>query len=260
MSHWRNFLTSFFKKLEIIMSQEIILKNLDNILSNFMRAYAVKMLDRMKTGDRLNRLRELTFGNKDQFAQLDSRVKALEAWFIENGPLISRGNLTGEMIMQITECVEQIGAYSRGELNSYNNNKAMLFDRKKAGEVARLADRFLSKAMEKPPQAERLSMKFAKGPEPELQIPTGSVPKGEGSKEKFRDSLEFQLEMLEYFGDSKYHLFSIVDNLLNNLERSPDIKTNHLAASILYFLKLNDYKVAPYVERLRKVAGNHDDK
>lgn len=241
------------------MSQEIVLKNLDNILSNFMRVYAVKMLDRMKTGDRLNRLREMTFSNSEQYAQPDNRFKVLEAWFIENGPLISGRNLTGEMLMQITECVEQIGAYCRGELHSYKN-KAMLFDRKKASEVAGLANRFLSKATEKPKEVERFSIKFVKSPEPELQIPTGGLPKGEDSKEKFRDSLEFQLEMLEYFGDSKYHLFSIVDNLLNNLERNPDIKTNHLAASILYFLKLNGYKVAPYVERLRRVAGNHDGK
>lgn len=73
------------------------------------------------------------------------------------------------------------------------------------------------------------------------------------------DELDYQMELIEYFQDTDEHLFTIVDNLLKNLEKKPDIKTSHLAASILYFMKLNNYKVAPYVERLRKLNRQHHE-
>ena len=238
------------------MSQDAVLKKLDKVLENFLRSYAVKMLDRLKTADRLNRLREITFSNKSQYAHPDNRIKAIEAWLIENGPLISRNNLTGEMILQITECVEQIGAYSRGELDSFQG-KTVLFDRKKASEVAGLANRFLNKTTERHKADEGLNVKLTRGPEINLEVPYGGNPEGDDSKARFLDSLKYQMEVLEYYGDSKYHLFSIVENLLNNISKNPDIKANHMAASILYFLKQSGYKVAPYVERLRKASGNN---
>lgn len=103
------------------------------------------------------------------------------------------------------------------------------------------------------------SIKLFRPPDGEKEaLPAGPM-KGENSKERFLDSLSYQLNVMECYSDDKYHLFSVVGQLLKNLEKKPDIKTNHLAASILYFLKLNGYKVAPYVEKLRELSRNQDD-
>ena len=237
-------------------NQAAILGRLDNILSDFLKAYAVKRLNNLMAEQRIENLREITFSGNPQYSHMDSRFKALESWFLENAPEISRAHLNDELIQQIIDCVNQIGALSRGELDPSDSHK-ILFDRNRAGRVASMAGVFLERSKgEKAISPATTSLKLTRPPEARGSFPEGGPAKGDSSKDKFLDSLNYQLKTLEYYGDDKYHLFSIVDQLLKNLEQKPDIKVSHLAASILYFLKINGYKVAPYVEKLRALSRN----
>ena len=230
------------------------LKKLDGVLSNFLRAYAVKRLDRMTTEKRLEKLRDITYSNKPQYANMDFRFQALENWFSENMSGIDRNRLNAELIQQIIDCVNQIGILCRGHADNKNEVSA-LFDRKRALNVANLANIFIEDITKSKPVSS-IAGKIKIDKPAEQVLPSGGVPKGDDSKAKFKDSLQYQLDTLDYYSEDKYYLFSIVDQLFNSLEKKPDIKANHLAASILYFLKLNGYMVAPYVEKLRKLTRN----
>ena len=238
--------------------QQVVISRLERVLADFLRAYAVKRLDRMSAENHVNRLREITFSNKAEYNQPDNRIKALESWFADYSPELPKNLLNNELIQQIIDCVNQINLLCRGEYDGSAGEPA-LFDRKRAQKLANLANSFLDEATGKEiPKVSNPAIKLNRAEESEIPPPEPNILSGDNSKEKFMDSLRYQLSTLEHYRDEKYHLFSIVDQLLKKLEQKPDIKTNHLAASILYFLKMSGYLVTPYVERLRQVTRNQN--
>jgi hypothetical protein len=234
-----------------------VISKLDSRLEHFLKAYAVKRLDQLKVSDKINSLREITFSNKEQYRQMDNRLAELESWFKENEGLLSGKTLTKEMIHQLEECVDQIGAYSRGEFG-YPDKQAVLFNRKQAAGVAATANLFVNRiAGVLAESGAHLVTSPVKPPEIDLTEPK-SAESGVDNREimdQLKNSIDYQSKMLDYYQQTGQHPFTAVDSLLKALEKSPDLKGNHLAASMLYFMKLKGYKVGPYVERLRKVGN-----
>lgn len=244
----------------MLYSNQALLLNLDKLLSNFLKAYAAKRLNRFEAIYQVNRLREITFGEKKQFQYLDNRFKALENWFIETGPRLSKKAFNRELSSQVSKCIDRICVYCTGDIDN-NSKAANLFNRKLAAKVASMANVFYKESCRYSGyQYSPVKLKLARPPETVDYKNKETSSKKNDLKEKFKNSLDYQVELIEYFQDTDEHLFTIVDNLLKNIERKPDIKTSHLAASILYFMKANNYKVAPYVERLRKLNRQHDER
>ncbi|MCP4580355.1 MAG: hypothetical protein GY839_01960 [candidate division Zixibacteria bacterium] len=241
-------------------SKQVIVRRLDGLLSDFLKAYAIKRLDRLQIEKRIDRLREITFGGRSRYRRMENRFEALETWFSENRDLLSEHAVTGSMRNRITECVDQIGAYSRGNYDNFSM-KTGLYNRKQAARIAIMANQFLNeKSVTKAEKVgEPLTEKFIRPPEIETRTESSSPARNRDINDRLMDSLTYQSKMLDYFRKTDQHPFTAVDNLLNSIENNPDIKTKHLAASVLYFLKLNDYKVAPYVERLRKLGKNENE-
>lgn len=242
----------------MLTNKTSVLNKLDDMLAEFLRAYAVKRLNCLTADTRIEQLREIAFSNKPQYQKMDDRLVALEVWFKHNAPDISRDDLSNEAIQQLHDCIKQIEILGRGEINSSNDNE-ILFDRKRALNVANLANTFLNKSTgQQKEKTVPVSLKIVHPPE-EINLPDSGGVSGDTVKEKFIDSLRYQEEVMENYKDDKYYLFSIVDRLLETIEISSDIKASHMAASVLYFMKLNGYKTAPYVEKLRKLNRNRND-
>jgi len=106
---------------------------------------------------------------------------------------------------------------------------------------------------------QQISVKYIKLPEIKIDSESSEQSSNRDINDRLKDSLVYQSKMMEYFQKTDQHPFTVVDNLLKSIENNPDIKANHMAASVLYFLKLNGYKVAPYVERLRKLGKNENE-
>ncbi len=242
------------------LAKQAILSDLDRQLAGFLKSYAIKRLERFEAADRVNRLKQVTFGKDKQFSNLDRRFKALETWFIEVGPRLPKKSLNKEMISDIANCVEKIGLYCCGRFD-FDDKQALLFDRKRAARVASMASVFLHKAgAASGHKYMSTGLRIAR-PTEHVRGQVQEKPSGETDiKDKFIDSLNYQCEMIEYFQRPDDHLFTVTDYLLNKLEEKPDIQANHMTASILYFMKLHGYKVAPYVERLQKLKGRSHDR
>jgi len=245
----------------MIDTRKNVLSKLDSYLENFLKAYAVKRLDRLKVLDKINGLREITFSNKEQYRQMDRRLAELESWFKENDDLLSRNTSTKEMIHQLEECVDQIGMYVRGEFG-YSDRQAVLFNRKQAENVVRMANQFIGRLTNNSDdKISKPAINMIRPPEPDSDSPE---PDDNGADKRdildqLKDSISYQSKMLDYYQQTRQHPFTAVDRLLKVLEKSADLKVNHLAGSILYFMKLKDYKVGPYVERLRKAGKRKND-
>jgi len=238
-----------------------VISNLDDLLENFLKAYAVKRLNQLKALDKINGLREITFSSKEQYRQMDNRLAKLESWFRENEGLLSGKTLSKEMFQQLEECVDQIGSYSRGE-TGYSDKQAVLFNRKQAAHVIGMANQFVNRLTDNSNEkASRPTINMIRPPEIDRDNleSNDSGAKNRDILDQLKNSVAYQSKMLEYYQQTGQHPFTAVDNLLNALDKSPDIKANHLAGSILYFMKLKGYKVAPYVERLRKTGKQKND-
>ena len=246
----------------MINTRQNVLSKLNSHHDNFLKGYAVKRLNQLKALDKINGLREITFSNKEQYRQIDNRLTELESWFKENEGLLSEKTLTKEMIQQLEECVEQIGAYSRGEFG-FSDKQAVLVNRKLAANVVRMANRFVGRLTANPDdKISRPAINMIRPPEINSDN-SESDDNGTDKREildQLKSSVAYQSKMMEYFQQTAQHPFTAVDNLLKALDKSPDIKANHLAASILYFMKLKGYKVGPYVERLRKSGNRKNDR
>jgi hypothetical protein len=78
----------------------------------------------------------------------------------------------------------------------------------------------------------------------------------ENLTEKF---LNLSRKELEYLGSGEFgsmHLLSVLDDVLKSAEAKEDRMYLHMAASMIYFLKSNGYKVGPFVKRLKDIE-NH---
>jgi len=84
--------------------------------------------------------------------------------------------------------------------------------------------------------------------------------KGEGAEqniaEKFVALLKQESEHLEFEQKGSAHLISILDDILKSAEAKEDRMFMHLAGSVIYYLKINGYKVGPFVRRLKEIEKN----
>lgn len=78
----------------------------------------------------------------------------------------------------------------------------------------------------------------------------------EDVKAAYKKALEFQQERLDYFYQDDAHLLTVLDYQLKNLEARPNPDDEFFAACLLYFLRLHNYQVAPYVTRFRKATAH----
>lgn len=91
------------------------------------------------------------------------------------------------------------------------------------------------------------------------------MPAREGQPET-DDRLNRFLDMLarqqKYLGSGEFdgiHILSILEDTLKAAEAKVDPMYLHLAGSLVYFLKINGYKVAPFARRLREIEKAKSD-
>ncbi len=80
--------------------------------------------------------------------------------------------------------------------------------------------------------------------------------------EKFMELLKKEAELLEFDPNKGEHLLTILDDVLKSADAKEDPMFVHLAASIIYFMRMHGYKVGPFVKRLKeielkKTGGSH---
>ncbi len=224
---------------------------LERQLTEFLVHYAEKRLRRFEAIFELQRLEEITFGNSRQYWRLDDRFRALKHWFNHVGAKLDESCFNREMIFMLSRCVEKIGSYCRVNDHAQPARQSW-FDLGQAQKVALLANSFLqSRSRNLGYEYTPLGLKLVRPPESPVGIE--SVDRLDSDmKQKFRQNLAYQEQMMDFLDDPRRHLFGIVSYLFGELEKNGDRRAEHMAASILYFLKIHGYKVEPYVEKLRK--------
>lgn len=73
--------------------------------------------------------------------------------------------------------------------------------------------------------------------------------------DRFYALLRQESEELNMVLSEHDHLLTCLDDLLKSAEAKTDVMYRHLAASLIYFLQLEGYRVDPYIKRLRQLPG-----
>lgn len=74
--------------------------------------------------------------------------------------------------------------------------------------------------------------------------------------EEFKAVLADELKEMEYYRELDGHLLSVLDDVLKSAAAKEGKKYLHLAGSIIYYLKINGYKVEPYVKKLKELESS----
>lgn len=72
---------------------------------------------------------------------------------------------------------------------------------------------------------------------------------------KFMDFMGREKELFDSGEFEGRHLLSILDDVLKSAEAKEDTMFLHLAGSMIYFLKMNGYKVTPFAKRLKEIEN-----
>lgn len=84
-----------------------------------------------------------------------------------------------------------------------------------------------------------------------LKRPAEKVPLAD----RFHGLLRREVDELGHLLAGQDHLLTALDDLLKSAEAKTDTIYQHLAASIIYFLQMEGYKVDPYLDRLRRIRA-----
>lgn len=78
--------------------------------------------------------------------------------------------------------------------------------------------------------------------------------------DRFHALLRREAEELNMLLAEREHLMTCLDDILSSAELKQDRMHHHLAASLIYFLKQEGYKVEPYVRRLRRIQDQMENR
>jgi hypothetical protein len=79
-------------------------------------------------------------------------------------------------------------------------------------------------------------------------------PKEQASlADRFRILAEREAQEIGVLTTERGHLLTCLDDVLKSAEAKTDPMYRHLAASMIYFLQMEGYKVDPYVKQLRRI-------
>ncbi len=99
-------------------------------------------------------------------------------------------------------------------------------------------------------EADEWSRKLALSP---VRLTLRAATEQASLSDRFHAMLRREAEELNMLLSRNDHLLTCLDDILSSAELKQDRMHHHLAASLIYFMKLEGYKVEPYIKRLRRI-------
>ena len=212
------------------MSRTETLRSLENVLESFIdRAVSLKE-DRLAVLDGINRLDDIARG----FETGSDLTDEIGGWFAEHNRWLEEPGLRPADQNRIGQILGAI----RHEIGAVPDATPA------RNKIVREIDRW----DEKIETRQKLTMK--RGPE----ITDPAVDPSDTIL-LFSNSLTHMSGLFEEFSQNKQHLLSVLDDALKSASMQGNRDALLLSAFIIYYLKLNRYKVDPYVKRLKEAES-----
>lgn len=166
------------------------------------------------------------------------------------------------------EVVENVGEWLADHSTWLESGGLRDGDRNRIGDMLKRIDATLAKRQDTSPAARKIRSEVKRWSERttgtvKLHLRRGPEPavESDGSMAAFGRLLESLAGRYRDMVGSRKHLFSVLDESLKTATIQKNKEALLLSAFIIYSLKLDDYKVGPYVKRLKEaealVAGRN---
>ncbi|MFH2037489.1 MAG: hypothetical protein ABIJ45_13890 [Candidatus Zixiibacteriota bacterium] len=136
------------------------------------------------------------------------------------------------------------------------------YDEKEVSMIGNLLDDIKKGLDESDPGTKKLTSEIADlkehGFKPKRKLVLKLHHKAEENKllDDLNNMLKTESKIFDSGEYSGKHLLTALDDILKSAELKPDPMYVHLAASMIYFLKMNGYKISPFVKRLKEIEKN----
>jgi hypothetical protein len=230
------------------------LKRIDRTVTAFLDEWTARTKRRHVVGDSLSRLEHIVEANGRTYASLTMRLGDLTGWLDQHGDVVvDRGvhRTELEVLVNAAERLVQLrasGPVSDAEQTQLENLVDRLVGLIRRGTAELGLEYTPAGLMESPTSGRQESQRARRSLLERLQG-------FEDVKEAYTQALDFQKDRLAYFYQEDTHLLSVLDYQLKNLEARPNPDDELFAACLIYFLRMHNYQVAPYLARFRKVVG-----
>jgi len=205
------------------------LQSLENLLESFLERAVGAKEERLRVLSGVNRLDDIARTTKDG----RDITESLGEWFAEHNLWLSGDGLRPADALRINEILTEI---REGLTTSADTSPAL---DKLGSEIDRWGQRATS-------TAQKLVLK--RGPE------TPTEP-AEGSIALFDRVLKRVANLYADSSVSRQHILSALDDSLESAKEQKSKDALLLSAFIIYYLKLNNYLVDPYVKRLKEAES-----
>lgn len=210
------------------MSRQQTLEELESVLEGFLDRVVRTKEKRLEVLDGINRLDDIA-RRPDRPDELADRIGG---WFAEHNRWLDDKSLRPADTSRISRLLDQIGARL---IHSPEGSPAMA---KIAAEIERWQHH----------TGKERKLVLTRGPETasktEIERP--------GSLARFADLLERLSRRFDDLAGNSQHVLSALDDALKSAELQQNKEALILSALIIYSLKQENYKVDPYVKRLRE--------
>lgn len=228
-----------------------VLENLKKRMDRFLEQTARNEEEEWLVHQKISRLEDIVQGKSKDSWFIKERFKGLENWLRIEGMELNSRAIKKEQTQRVIECVERMKAYGKmvGEKGRiYQDGMKILLQansfirvnlRRKGWEYTPLG---LVDFVELDESLLKLKEEIRALDKEETDLKSG-----------YQKVLSYQLDLMEFFFKPKDHLLTILDYQLKSLGSKFSKEDEFFIASLIYFLKLNRYKVEPYLERFRKI-------
>lgn len=209
------------------MSQVEALKFLESLLENFLERTVKIKENQLHTLGGINRLDNIT-------RRVDLNTDFTEEignWFAQYNNLLRENRLKPAESNRISALLNQI----RNQLET--------------GEESSPATEKIRSEINRWNETIKPTGKIILKRNPETAPPAQSIA---ASIARFNDVFKHIQDMYNDISGSRAHLLSVLDDSLQKAEKQNNKEALILSALIIYYLKLDKYKVSPYVQRLKE--------
>ncbi len=224
------------------MSQERVLKSLEQVLEAFLDRVVAYKQPRLQVLEGINRLDEIA-RTPSQSTEITDQIGE---WFAANNRLLSDDNLRAGDITRIGDILGEI------KLRLDLGTDAPPAVRKISSEIDRWrtnTGRTEKITLHRPPETVPAPQST---PGPTAAQPRPVVPEDSDSIARFDRFLKHAMDLYTDYAGNKKHLLSVLDDLLTAAELRQNKDALILSGFLIYYLKLGNYKVEPFVRRLKK--------
>lgn len=239
-----------------MMEKDKNIIGLKNKIEEFVEKVAQREEDNYQARLKLEQLKEIAYGVKEEYRSTKQRYVHLERWFSQEGMELSSRGLNRSQLEEIVRCIEEVKRCGASvEVDQENKTETELRDR-----VLKRCNAFIRNGTKKLGLEYTLLglMEVAWVEEDKLRVMEGmrsELIRSRDLKSEYQEFLSYQNQLLGFFFKPQEHLLSILDHQLKTLEVRHSDEDEFFVSCLVEFVKLKKYHVAPYVERFKKLIS-----